>query len=212
MFTTLVAKEKAIAGWRMPIGDAVAGSVIVTGDRNVAIGKSGTIEGRDVVISTQTDKRILSEDQAFERIGTAVRINLDNLQENTAQARSDSSQFFRLSLIFASLGFLVVLAGVALLLAGQVTAGVVSSIASTIPEVTAVLFFRKDRELRCVIERYHQHVLDSQRLLTMIDVAETVKASGERDSLKREIILKALGIEASSQQPAQGDDAKRAAP
>jgi hypothetical protein len=48
-----------------------------------------------------------------------------------------------------------------------------------------------------------QHVLDSQRLLTMIDVAETVKDETERDALKKEIVWKALGIEQSPQQGAR---------
>jgi hypothetical protein len=88
----------------------------------------------------------------------------------------------------------VVLAAIALFILGYTTAGIVSTVASLIPEVTAALFFAKDKELRGTIERYHQHVLDSQRLHTMIDVAETVKNGEERDSLKRQIIFKALGI------------------
>lgn len=166
-----------------------AGISIVGGDI-----VSGDIVGRNVIIHTATQEHHLSQDQAFERIGAAVRLNLEQLKENIAQARKESSQFFKLTLVFASLGFVVVLAGVGLLLANQVTAGVVSSISGIIPEVTAVLFFRKDKELRAIIERYHQHVLDSQRMLTMIDVAETVKSSEERDALKRQIIAKALGI------------------
>ena len=83
------------------------------------------------------------------------------------------------------------------MLLGQATAGVVSSIASLIPEVTAGLFFRKDRELRDVIAIYHQHILESQRLLTMIDVAETVKDSKEKDRIKQEIIFNVLGIDIS---------------
>jgi len=181
------------------IGAAVSGSIIQTGDiSNIAIGDQGTVVGRDVRITETRDKRILSQDQAFERIGAAVRSNLTQLERNISQSRNESGQFFKLTLVFASLGFLVVLAGVALLLAGQVTAGVVSSIASLIPEVTAVLFFQKDKELRATIERYHQQVLDSQRILTMVDVAETVKDGEEQDALKREIIYKALGIENTS--------------
>jgi len=82
-----------------------------------------------------------------------------------------------------------------LLLFSQVTAGVVSSITSIIPEVTAFLFFQKDKELRTTIERYHQQILDSQRVLTMVDVAETVTDKQARDKLKQEIIHKVLGVE-----------------
>jgi hypothetical protein len=177
------------------IGQAVSGSVIVTGTSNIVVSENGEVVGHDVTVTRQIESRIISQDQAFERIGFAVRSNLAQLEQNIAQARKESGQFFKLTLVFASLGFLVVLAGVGLLLAGQVAAGIVSSISSIIPEITAVLFFRKDKELRAAIERYHQYILDSQRILTMIDIAETVKSEGERDSLKKEIIYKALDID-----------------
>lgn len=173
----------------------VAGSVITTGNSNVVINENGEVVGRDLTVTRQIEGRVISQNQAFERIGFAVRSNLSQLEHNIIQVRKDSGQFFKLTLIFASLGFLIVLAGVGLLLAGQVAAGVVSSISSIIPEVTAILFFRKDKELRATIERYHQYILDSQRILTMIDIAETVKSERERDSLKRVIIYKVLEIE-----------------
>lgn len=180
------------------IGGSVAGNIIVSGDNNVAVGPTGNVVGRDVVIDKDKKDKVLSQDQAFERIGAAVRLNLDQLEQNIDKSRIESGQFFKLTLIFASLGFLVVLAGVGLLLAGQVTAGIVSSVAGLIPEVTAALFFQKDKELRVTIERYHQHIIDSQRLLTMIDVAETIQEHKESDRMKREIIFKALEIENST--------------
>lgn len=195
--TSVSKSEKNVRSY-LGVGGAVRESIIITGDSNIAIGDHGKVVGRDVTITSMTDKRILSQDQAFERIGAAVSSNLAQLEQNIDQSRKESGQFFKLTLVFASLGFLVVIAGVALLLAGQVTAGVVSSIASLIPEVTAVLFFKKDKELRATIERYHQQVLDSQRILTMVDVAETVKDGEEQDALKREIIYRALGIESTS--------------
>ena len=84
--------------------------------------------------------------------------------------------------------------GVALLLAQQVAGAIVTSISGIIPEVTAVLFFRKDKELRIGVGKYNQHLLDSQHILTMIDVAETIQNVQERDSLKRQIIFSALSI------------------
>jgi len=174
--------------------EALAGSVVVTGGRNVAIGTGGEVISRDITLTPEGDQRVLSEDQAFQRIGATARSNLTQLEQNVAQARTQANQFFMLTLVFAGLGFLVVLVGVALLLAGQVAAGIVSSVASIVPEVTALLFFRKDKELRSTIEQHHQRIADEQRTMTMIDVAETVKDGNARDSLKRQIIHKALGI------------------
>jgi hypothetical protein len=138
--------------------------------------------------------RMPSQDQAFERIGAAVRLNLEQLKGSIEQARNESSQFFKLTLIFAGLGFLVVVSGVVLLLAHQVAGATVTSISGIIPELTAVLFFRKDKELRIAVGKYNQHLLDSQHILTMIDVAETIQNVQERDSLKRQIIVNALSI------------------
>jgi Cyanobacterial TRADD-N associated 2-Transmembrane domain len=176
---------------------SVGGSVIVTGDANIVVDPRGQVIERDISVPERKPKQVLSETQAFERIGAAARLNLDQFERNLAQARSESNQFFKCTLAFSSFGFAVVLAGVTLLLLGQATAGVVSSIASLIPEVTAGLFFRKDRELRDVIAIYHQHILESQRLLTMIDVAETVKDSKEKDRIKQEIIFNVLSIDIS---------------
>jgi ABC-type transport system involved in cytochrome bd biosynthesis fused ATPase/permease subunit len=147
------------------------------------------------------DAKVISDEQAFERIGAAVRLNLKQLEKNIEQAREESSQFFRLTLIFASVGFVVVIIGIILLFAEQVTAGIVSMVSSVIPEVTAFLFFTKDKELRKTISAYHQHMLDSQRLLTMIDVAETIKDATEKDRIKQQIIGKVLNFE-----PVRNDD------
>jgi hypothetical protein len=136
----------------------------------------------------------VSSEQAFQRINAAVRQNLEQLQENFNQARMDSRQFFRLTIIFTSLGFLIMLAGVILLLLGQSTAGIVASLASVIPEATAALFFRKDAELRQTTEKYHSHILRSQQTLTMIDVCETMTDARERDRMKQQIIFRGLDI------------------
>jgi len=83
----------------------------------------------------------ISAEQAFERIGAAVKLNLTQRENNIKQARKESNQFFKLMLIFSGIGFLVMLGGVALLLVGQTSAGIVTAISSIIPEVTATLFF-----------------------------------------------------------------------
>ena len=160
----------------------------VVGDANIF---SGTGE---VFIHQSDHGPNISIEQAFERIGAAVKLNLTQLQSNIEQARSESNQFFKLMLVFSSLGFSIVLGGVALLLAGYTTAGIITAISSIIPEVTATLFFTKDKELRRTIYSYHEHMIESQKLLTMIDVAETIESNNEKDKMKQKIISKALDI------------------
>jgi hypothetical protein len=183
-------KVAAIRG----IGD---NQTIVVGDSQVGIvGDSARIEGTIIGKNLIENKnKVLSAEQAFERIGAAVRLNLEQLENNVEQARNESNQLFKLTLFFAGLGFLIIIMGVILLIFGQATAGVVTSISSIIPEVTAGLFFTKDKELRKTIQTYHQHMLESQQILTMIDVSETIGNEIERDKMKQEIIYKVLKIE-----------------
>ena len=169
-------------------------AVAAIGSGSIVVGSSNVVISSSNYNSSYIAVGPISADQAFERIGAAVRQNLEQLRQNFDQARSESRQFFRFTITFASLGFLVVLGGVVLLLSGQITAGVVASIASIIPEATAALFFGKDRELRQTIENYHQHILQSQKLLTMVDLCETIRDEAERDRMKQGIIRTALDI------------------
>lgn len=183
---------KYVVDVKQASGIAIGDNAIVSGDRNIVV-SDGQVVGRDINI--QQAHSVISTEQAFERIGAAVRLNLQQLERNIEQARVESSQFFTLTLIFASIGFVVVLVGVILLFLQQTTAGIVTTVSSLIPEVTAVLFFNKDKELRKTIEAYHNHMLESQRLLTMIDVAETIRDHSECDRMKQQIIAKVLKIE-----------------
>ena len=153
-------RDVAIAG-------AVGESVLVVGNRNIAVDTKGQVVSTDVSLDQEEPKLILSESEAFDRLGTSFRRNIDQLEQNVSQARKESAQFFKLTLVFSSFGFLVVLLGIFLLYFGHVTAGIVSAVSSVVPQVTAALFFRKDKELREAIESYHKHIMDSQQILTM---------------------------------------------
>jgi hypothetical protein len=48
----------------------------------------------------------------------------------------------------------IILGGVGIMLGGLVTAGIVTTAASVIPQAGAVLLFNKDKELRRTIETY----------------------------------------------------------
>ena len=136
-------------------------------------------------------------EKAFHRIEKAVGINLDNLQENIVQARKESNQFFKLTLIFSGLGFLIIAFGVILLFLDKTTAGIITAVSSIVPEVTALLLFAKDKELRRTIQTYHQYMLDSQRLLTMVDLSETIEDTKLRDKTKQDIVYKTIKIQSA---------------
>lgn len=137
----------------------------------------------------------LTAELAFERIAANVKVNLTQIENNIEHARRDSSKFFRLTMIFVSLGFFLAASGIFFIYIG-IDAGYATTLCSSIPEVVAVLFFRKDQELRKTIEEYHSHMLNSQRVLTMIDLAETIDSDVDRDKIKQQIIFLTLNISA----------------
>jgi hypothetical protein len=194
------------------VGDIV-GQTVITGDSNtVTVSRSsGFIVGGDVAVragdrggvaagrDVSVPKEMLPVEQALGRIADAVRLNLGQLQLNMEQARKESSQFFRATLVFSGIGFIVILFGVGLMMAGLVTVGMVTTAASVIPQAGAFLLFNKDKELRRTIEAYHGYILDSQKVLTMIDLAETIGQDTAKDSIKEQIILAVLKVK-----PAKG--------
>jgi len=111
-------KPRAEEGASAIAQDAVSGTIIVTGSKNVQVGSGGIAVGSGAVAAekggvfvggnTTTGEvfihegppRVLSQDQAFERIGAAVRSNLSQLERNIDKARVESSQFFKLTLSF----------------------------------------------------------------------------------------------------------------
>ncbi|MGK7898791.1 MAG: hypothetical protein AB4372_35545, partial [Xenococcus sp. (in: cyanobacteria)] len=72
--------------------------------------------------------------------------------------------------------------------------GIVGTVASTIPNATSFLFFRKENELRKSIEKYHRYLIESHKTSSMIDVAETITNLENKDHIKRTIIYKVLDV------------------
>jgi hypothetical protein len=136
----------------------------------------------------------IPRDLAFGRLGATAGQYLEQLQGNIVQARNDSRQFFTVMLIFAGVGSSVVIVGVWLLYQGLLTQGAVAAAAGLIPQVAAAVFFAKDKELRKTIQDYHQNLITSQQVLTLIDVAETIEGINMRDITKQEIISTVLKV------------------
>ena len=175
------------------IANAIGEGLITSSGRNVAI-SDGNIISQNITSDDRISYPVISEQQAIERLAAAARTHLDLYRKNIEQARNESAQFFKWMLIFSGLGFLVVVFGIFLLYFSQTTAGIMSAISGIIPEVTAYLFSKKDKELRKTIESYQMNIENSQQLLTMVDIAETMKDQTNRDEIKRQIIYKVLGM------------------
>jgi hypothetical protein len=183
---------------------AVSGSVIKTGDESIAIGGGGVagghckwVKGADgfkQVFVHDDPPRLLSPAQALDRIGAAIRSNLSQLEFHSEKGCRESGDFFKLILIFAILGFLVLWMGVGLFIANFFIAGILACANAVVSAVTAAFFFQKYKERRVTIEEYRQEILASQLLLAKIEVGEMVKEEKARESLKKELIKFALGL------------------
>lgn len=143
----------------------------------------------------------LSAELAFERIAASVKFNLVQIQNNIEHARSDSLKFFKLTMICVSFGFILAVFGILISMIFDTKMGYATTLCGSVPELIAVLFFRKDQELRKTIEKYHEELLMSQNILTMIDVAETIDNEMERDKIKQQIIVLRLNIPAAAPAP-----------
>jgi hypothetical protein len=99
----------------------------------------------------------------------------------------------------SGVGITVILAGVVMLFAGLTTVGSITTAFSVLPNAFALLLFRKDNELRRTIEGYYGHVLSSQNLLSMVDLAETLTEPSAKDAVKIEIIKTVIKIKEAGQ-------------
>jgi hypothetical protein len=191
-----VSRDVTIGGVR--VGDVIGGKWIedIAGESGAIIDdkKPSHRANTDIQI---TPRERLSGEQALSRIADAVRLNLDQLQRNMDQARRESSQFFRTMLAFSAFASVIILSGIGLMLSGLITPGVVTTAASFVPQAGALLFFKKDKELRGTIQSYHGHLLQAQRVLTMVDLAETIDDPAAKNSAKEKIIVSGLQIDTS---------------
>jgi hypothetical protein len=135
-----------------------------------------------------------TSDMAYSRLATTVRQNLEQIEKNISHARRDSAKWFALTIASSGFGVVVILSGIVMMLFGFTTAGSITTAASLLPNAFALLLFRKDGELRRTLEGYHIHILASQNLLSMVDLAETLTERSAKDAVKIEIIKTSIKI------------------
>lgn len=134
------------------------------------------------------DSLLRAREDSFRRIGDGVRATLEDVQRNIELARQHNARVFGWTVAACVAGLFVVLGGACLLFFGYVSSGVVLSVGGLIPEVIGGLFFRHIREENTRLDRYHQHLLHNQRLLTLIDACNTIEGREPRDRAKAELI------------------------
>ena len=131
---------------------------------------------------------VLSAERAIDRMGATAAFNLQQMRETIVQVRQEAASFFRLVLIFATVGFLVIIAGVTTMLFGYVAPGAVTAAAGIVPQALAALFLKKDRELKVTLTEFDTRIRASEHFLTAVSVTDTIDDPNARNLMKSKIV------------------------
>lgn len=165
----------------------------------------GTTHGRSYQVQLKGDTVVAVEttgpglelarspvEAAYERVAAAAvatRYQLNNVHvHNQRQAQNWS----RLSVVAASAGFTVILAGLAAALLGRTTEGVMAAFAAIVPEIIAVLFYRQASVANQQLQADQRNLIDAERLHQTIELVLTIEDAELRDRLKTSIVMLAL--------------------
>ena len=139
-------------------------------------------------ISIESSGTRIPAKKAFSRTAKALKNSFTELQIDLSKARRESGIFFTLMCAFSIIGFSLVLGSFLLLFFGMSQESIIGTTVSAISEILALVYFKKDRELRQVLESYHSQMYSYNRFLTKIDITETIEADEVRNELKKQIL------------------------
>jgi len=146
------------------------------------------IAGRDLVIHNVT----IPYDTAFDRIAHSTTSVLHQLEGIYTQTREQAQVWFRFSLIAAGVGFILIGIGVVAVVFGQLTAGLITSLSSAIPNVVAALFFLQSKAANERVDAIQTKLTEAREVQTAVEIANTISDRKSRDRLKIEIVRKTL--------------------
>src|SRR5712692_9093282 len=107
----------------------------------VAAAAAGPIrEERDHLLVGDRKVKV-TYDAAFEGVARSVAAARDELERTRDQLRQQAHGWYRYSLIYGGVGFILIVAAVGALVFGLITTGIVATVASAIPDAAAALFF-----------------------------------------------------------------------
>ena len=122
---------------------------------------------------TQGDERAISKQIITSAEGIAENIRTERIR----QARTS----FNAALSMAIAGLLFVFAGVALVLADIVTAGVLASVASAVTESAALLLFRLNKQANDRLDKVNGDLARLSRFQLTMDLLDSISDARSRD-------------------------------
>ena len=178
------------AGGAYISGDVVVGGDVVGRDQikgdKIVVGQE--VAGRDLVIHNVA----IPYDKAFDTIAHSTASVLHQLEKIYAQTREQAQGWFRFSLIAAGAGFALIGIGVVAVVLGQLTAGLITSLSSAIPNVVAALFFLQSKAANERVDAIQTKLTEAREVQTAVEIANTISNRKSRDRLKAEIVRKTL--------------------
>lgn len=168
-------------------GGAFIGRDHVQGD------KITSVAGRDITVPLST---------AFDTIAHSTASVLHQLEEIYTQTREQAQGWFRFSLIAAGIGFILIGSGVVVAVFGQVTAGLIASLSSAVPNVVAALFFLQSKAANERVDAIQKKLTEAREVHTAVEIANSIETKRERDRLKAEIVRKVIGFANEPTKPA----------
>ncbi len=137
---------------------------------------------------------VIQEDVFYDHIVTANNVAQGQLDQIVEQCRKEARQWFQYSLLAAILGFLVILGGVIIaIVTVNVSLGFLTSLASIVPDVAALLFFRQANGANERVDKFFKELVNIANIYKATEL--TLTTNGEsQDRYKGLIIKKWLGL------------------
>lgn len=135
----------------------------------------------------------------LEQIAATSRELLRDLRQNYDLSRSQASTWFKVTLGVSLSGFMLLAAGVGLTLASRVTPGILNTIAGIVGEFIALVFYRQATSANERQDDYHHDLIDRQKTLDAMQLAQLISDQSERDRIIESVIQDLLGIRSGTE-------------
>ncbi len=189
---------------------AITSGAVAVGAGSIAVGERGVIVGGDIsgeiitgdqnitVSKSVQNAKVVDFDTAFERLAGSTTFVIEQLGISYEQTREQSAGWFKFSVSAAVLGFVLIAIGAIIAIIGQTTAAIITAVAGIIPEVAAALFFVQAKSANERVDTILAQLGEAREILTSVEIANTIEDEKVRNSLKAEIVRKALQISSAN--------------
>lgn len=153
----------------------------------------------EIAVSTTEDgvrfgpkKTKVSYDVAFDRIAATTARMTGEIERMQDLAREQSRAWHKASVYAAVVGMGLVAAAVIVLLKGNVTTGIATSIAGLVPNTLAGIFFVTGKRLDKRVDDLTKGLTEYREAAALVEIAQTIEDKQLRDGIKVEIVRKVL--------------------